>query len=301
MSPERLARSRDRRHAMHRGPFGAHFIDKEIVMSDIRFTTKAVAVALAALGFALSAAAQTGTIGSTGNPGAASSAGMSPSTGAPSSRGTTDNAARTSTKSPSASLDRSDRKFIESAAVDGMAEVQLGQLAASKAGSDDVRKFGQRMVDDHSKANDQLKQIASGKGVTLPTDLDAKHKREHDRLSKLSGADFDREYMKLMMSEHKKDVKEFQSTAKSAKDADVKNFASSTLPKLQEHLSMAQSTDDAVRSASRSGGVTKSGSSASGRSSSSGSTGTSSSVTGGTGKASGAGTATAQGGTGTVK
>jgi len=97
------------------------------------------------------------------------------------------------------------------------------------------------MVADHGKANDQLKQIASSKNVSLPTDLPAAAKRERDRLSKLSGAQFDREYMSHMTSDHNKDTTLFRSTAKSAKDSDVKQFASSTLPTLEEHLQMAQS------------------------------------------------------------
>ena len=150
-------------------------------------------------------------------------------------------------------LAHGDKSFIEEAAKGGMAEVQLGQLAAQKGGSEDVKKFGQKMADDHSKANDQLKQLASSKGVGLPTDIDRSAKREHDKLSKMSGADFDREYMKHMVSDHKKDVKDFQKEAKSAKDPDVKSFASSTLPTLEQHLQLAQQTDAAVRGASRSG------------------------------------------------
>jgi putative membrane protein len=107
------------------------------------------------------------------------------------------------------------------------------------------------MVDDHSRANDQLRQLASSRGVELPTDLDRSARREYDKLSKLSGADFDREYMKHMVSDHKKDVKDFEKEAKSGKDADVKSFAGSTLPTLQEHLQMAQQTDASVRGAAR--------------------------------------------------
>lgn len=122
-----------------------------------------------------------------------------------------------------------------------MAEVELGRLATEKAQSDDVKKFGQRMVDDHTKANDQLKQIAAQKNVTLPSDVGSKNRAEIDRLSKLSGADFDRAYMRMMVRDHRKDVSEFQKEANSGKDSDIKNFASSTLPTLQDHLKEAQS------------------------------------------------------------
>ena len=157
-------------------------------------------------------------------------------------------AATQSTNAPAANLARSDRKFIEEAAQGGMAEVQLGQLAQQKASSDQVKQFGKKMADDHQKANDELKKIASTKGINLPTDLSSSDRREYDKLQKKSGADFDREYMKEMVSDHKKDVKDFQSEGKSAKDADIKNFASSTLPTLQQHLDLAQQTENAVKS-----------------------------------------------------
>jgi putative membrane protein len=138
----------------------------------------------------------------------------------------------------------SDSKFVMNAAMGGMEEVELGRLAAQKGASDEVRQFGQRMVDDHSKANEQLMQIASGKGMTPPTTLDAKHQAAMQKLSALSGEKFDKEYVKMMVSDHKKDVGEFQKEASGGKDADVKAFASSTLPTLQEHLQMIQRIND---------------------------------------------------------
>jgi putative membrane protein len=139
-----------------------------------------------------------------------------------------------------ANVSSSDRKFMEKAAQGGLAEVQLGKLAADKASSDAVKQFGQRMVDDHTKANDQLKALATSKGVNVPTGLDRSTQGEMDKLQKMSGAAFDREYMNHMVSDHKKDIGEFKSAAKS-KDADVKQFASSTLPTLEQHLDLAKS------------------------------------------------------------
>lgn len=144
-------------------------------------------------------------------------------------------------QSGKSALSAADSKFVTEAAQGGMAEVELGRLATEKAQSDDVKKFGQRMVDDHTKANDQLKQIAAQKNVTLPSDVGSKNRAEIDRLSKLSGADFDRAYMRMMVRDHRKDVSEFQKEANSGKDSDIKNFASSTLPTLQDHLKEAQS------------------------------------------------------------
>ena len=153
----------------------------------------------------------------------------------------------TSSMQSAAKVSSSDKSFVEKAAIGSMAEVQMGKLAQQKAGSDQVKQFGTRMVDDHSKANDDLKQVASHKGITLPSDLDAKHKNKMAKLEKLSGAQFDRAYMDDMVADHKEDVAEFEKQAKSGHDADIKGFASKTLPTLQEHLSLAQSTDKAVK------------------------------------------------------
>ena len=120
----------------------------------------------------------------------------------------------------------SDQAFVTKAAHGGMAEVKLGELATQKASNADVKAFGQRMVDDHSKANDELKQIASRKGITLPTDIDASHQAKYDQLSKLSGAEFDRAYMKDMVADHKEDVSEFRRESEHGSDPDVKAWAS---------------------------------------------------------------------------
>jgi putative membrane protein len=135
-----------------------------------------------------------------------------------------------------------DTKFVMDTAKGGLAEVEMGRLAADKASNPDVKKFGQRMVDDHSKANDELKAIASGKGITVPSDLDAADKRQKDQWSKMSGAAFDKAYMADMVKDHKKDVAEFKKEAASGKDPDVKAFAGKTLPTLEDHLKMAEET-----------------------------------------------------------
>jgi putative membrane protein len=136
----------------------------------------------------------------------------------------------------------SETSFMKNAAQGGMAEVELGQLAQQKASSSDVKDFGRRMVTDHSKAGDQLKALAAKKGVTLPEAVAGKDKSTSDKLSKLSGADFDKAYMNDMINDHETDVAEFQKAANNASDQDVRAFASSTLPTLQEHLKMAKET-----------------------------------------------------------
>ncbi len=132
-----------------------------------------------------------------------------------------------------------DQNFVSKAALGGMAEVDLGRLALEKAGSDDVKKFAQRMVDDHSKAGDELKTLAQNKHLTLPMGGDPHAKAMHDRLAKLSGAAFYRAFMQAMVVDHRKAVNEFRLEAKSGKDADVKGWAAKTLPTLEEHLKMS--------------------------------------------------------------
>jgi putative membrane protein len=133
-----------------------------------------------------------------------------------------------------------DKKFVKEAAMGGLAEVELGKLAAQKGSSDAVKQFGQKMVDDHSKANDQLKEIATKQQIEVPTALDAKHQKRVDKLSGLSGEKFDTEYSKNMLKDHRKDVNDFQMAAQYGTDPNIKQFAASTLPVLQEHLKMAE-------------------------------------------------------------
>lgn len=142
-----------------------------------------------------------------------------------------------------------DKKFMMEAADGGMAEVALGQLATQNGASDEVKQFGQHMVDDHSKANDELKTLASQKGVMLPMEVSARHKKEMDRLSNLSGAAFDKAYMSLMVQDHVKDVAAFDRQAHHAKDADLRAWAAKTLPTLREHLQMARDINGKVSSA----------------------------------------------------
>lgn len=145
-----------------------------------------------------------------------------------------------------AALTDADRKFMTNAAQGGMAEVELGRLATERASSPAVKQFGQRMVDDHSKANDELKQLAARNNVSLPNEVNSEQKEMKDKLSKLSGAAFDREYMKGMVEDHEKDVREFQEQTEKASGADVKAFASKTLPVLQQHLQLARETNKKV-------------------------------------------------------
>jgi len=150
-----------------------------------------------------------------------------------------------------------EQAFAKEAAIGGLAEVQLGNLAKQNAASSDVKQFGDRMVTDHGKANDELKQWASSHNVALPTELDAKHKAVVDRLSKLNGDAFDKAYMKDMVADHKEDVAKFRKESTSGKNADLKAWAGKTLPTLEDHLKMAQDTASKV-GAGAATGATKS-------------------------------------------
>ena len=156
--------------------------------------------------------------------------------------GSTDTSGTAPTSTMASTVDKDDQDFMNKAAQGGMAEVMLGQTASTKGTSPDVKNFGNRMVSDHGKANDELKQLAQTKGVTLPSDVDDASKKMADKLSKLSGKDFDKAYINGMVDDHEKDVKEFEKASKDAKDPDLKAWASKTLPTLQDHLKMAKDT-----------------------------------------------------------
>jgi len=140
-----------------------------------------------------------------------------------------------------ANMTSQDHDFIMDAAMGGMMEVELGRIAAQNGASEAVKQFGQRMVDDHSKANEELMTLATSKGITLPTTLDEKHKEHLTKFSSMTGADFDRAYGKEMLSDHRKDVSEFEKQSTKGTDPDLKAFATKTLPTLREHLQMAES------------------------------------------------------------
>jgi putative membrane protein len=140
-----------------------------------------------------------------------------------------------------ATVSSSDRKFALTAAMGGMAEVETARLALTKASSDAVKQYAQKMIDDHTAANAELMQIASAKGITLPTAPDAKHRAMMAKMEKLSGAEFDRQY--IMMAGHKDHAnmeKLFRNESMRGRDADLKAFAAKTLPVVQQHLQMAR-------------------------------------------------------------
>ena len=138
-------------------------------------------------------------------------------------------------------LSSADRQFMTKAAMMDMAEIQTGRLAVSQGASESVRQFGQRMIDDHTRTSQQLMQMASAAGFTPPQTLDAKHQAAAAKLGRLTGAEFDRAYMKQMVKDHQEAVSLYQRQSARGSMADLRAFASATLPALQEHLSMARS------------------------------------------------------------
>jgi putative membrane protein len=139
-----------------------------------------------------------------------------------------------------------DKDFVNQATAAGMAEVDLGKLGAEKATDQSVKQFAQRMVDDHSKANEQLIKILADKKVEVPKELPADATSTKDQLSGLSGADFDREFMTHMVSGHEKAVALFDKESKEGQDAQLKQFAEQTLPTIQDHLKQAQEIQSSV-------------------------------------------------------
>jgi putative membrane protein len=144
---------------------------------------------------------------------------------------------------------RSDRKFIEKAAEGGMFEVQAAQLAASKATDPEVKNFASKLVDDHTQANNELVQIANAKKVELPAAPPRGKRREVEKLGKLSGSQFDQQFVREVgIKDHEKDIKDFEKASEKVKDADLKAWVQKTLPHLREHLALAQKLPESGKS-----------------------------------------------------
>jgi putative membrane protein len=144
-------------------------------------------------------------------------------------------------------LSAADRGFLQDAAAGALLEIELGRMAAEKGTTEQVRQFGRRIADDQSQASEQLRSIAQSKGVPLPDSLDAKRRKEVERLQKLSGVQFDQAYMKLMLEDHQRDIRDFRKSAQQGSDPNVKSFASSSLPRLHDHLAMVREAEKSVK------------------------------------------------------
>lgn len=140
-----------------------------------------------------------------------------------------------------------DNNFVKKTAADGIAEVELADVALERAASNDVKALANHIKQDHQQANEQLKSIASQKGMQVPPQAGAKHQRDKERLAKLQGNEFDNAYVKAMIKAHEKDIKAFEKQAKNGTDAELKAFASATLPKLREHLDHAKQIEKGLQ------------------------------------------------------
>jgi putative membrane protein len=131
-----------------------------------------------------------------------------------------------------------DRTFLRQAAEGGLAEVQFGKLAAEKGASDDVRSFGQKMVDDHTRLNQQLVPIADSMGVTVPKHLNKEHQAEYEKLSALSGDTFDKQYIALMVKDHHADLRDFRNQANSTTDPALRQALADGANVIHDHMVM---------------------------------------------------------------
>lgn len=156
-------------------------------------------------------------------------------------------AAQSASAKASSNLSEEDHEFIRKAADDELIDLELSKLALRKSTNPAVKKFGQTMINDHGKTLEQLKAIASRKGLTLPGSPEGDVKATIARLAKLSGNQFDNAYMAEMLKNHKKDIEEFREISSASRDNDIKSFAHQTLPTLKNHLKQAESIAPELR------------------------------------------------------
>lgn len=145
------------------------------------------------------------------------------------------------------SVSPQDKQFVLKAAQDGLTEVELGNLAIQRAASPEVKDFGRRLVEDHTRLNNELKDLAAQKGINLPQDIGAENNKTKAELGRLEGAAFDRAYINRMVTEHNQDIALFQRQARQGNDPELKNWAARSLPIFQEHLRLARSIQDRLR------------------------------------------------------
>jgi putative membrane protein len=160
--------------------------------------------------------------------------------------GTTSTAADQTQPGPDSSSLQDDNAFAVEAADAGMLEVELGKLAQNNASSKQIKDFGQEMVNDHGKANDELKTLAASKNITLPATLSNKSQDTYNGLAGKKGADFDKAYASLMVDDHKKVINKFKNEADKGNDVDLKNWVAGKIPTLEHHLMMAETANSTV-------------------------------------------------------
>jgi putative membrane protein len=155
--------------------------------------------------------------------------------------------ASSASSSQSSSISKDDKDFMEDIAHANLAEIATGKMALEKSQNEQVKQFAQKMIDDHTKAEDELKQLADAKGVKLPTDTDMVHKTKAATLKPLSGNTFDKQYVKHAgVGDHENTHKLLQKVQSKAKDPDLKAYADKTIKAVEEHLSMAQQLEQQI-------------------------------------------------------
>ena len=206
-----------------------------------------LSLGLVAMGCSSNNKAATADNSSSAQPASSSSAQPAASSDNSSAANTSSSSSNNSSSSASTgSNSNPDQHFITEAAKGNRAEVQLGKMMVSKATDPNVKKFAQMMVDDHTKALNELQQLAQNKNITLPDGLPDDAKDLQDKVSNESGKQLDKDYMDGMVQDHQKDVQEFQDASQNAQDKDVKQWATKMVPKLQQHLKKAQQIDSKV-------------------------------------------------------
>ncbi len=175
-----------------------------------------------------------------------------PASSQPSPADNSNGSSSTSSSTASNSSSNPDQQFVSDAAKGNRAEVELGKMIASKTSDPAVKRFAQMMVDDHTKALNQLQQVASQKNINLPDGIPDDAKDLQTKLSSESGKQLDKDYMDGMVQDHQKDVQEFKDASQNLHDTDVKQWATKTLPTLQQHLQRAKQVDDKLNGGSSS-------------------------------------------------
>jgi putative membrane protein len=140
-----------------------------------------------------------------------------------------------------------DQDFVRMVSSDGLAEINLARMAMEQGTNPEVKRFAQRIIDDHTKANDALNRAANKMGVTPANTMDEKQRAMADRLMQMRGNEFDRAYIHHMVRDHEKAIQLFESEAKHGQNRDLQEFATKTIPTLREHLKLARELDSGRR------------------------------------------------------
>lgn len=153
-----------------------------------------------------------------------------------------------------APFSQKDRSFLSEAAQGGLMEVRMGELGEQKATNPEVKNLAQTLHNDHQKANDELAGAVQSKGIQLPTEMSSTHQAAITSLENKSGAEFDRQFVRDTIRDHRKDIDAFERASRDLSDPDLKSWAEKTLPVLRKHLSLAEQAEKSLSSGSEKSG-----------------------------------------------